>query len=347
MRYIISALLTSTAPLVLAPVVLAPTLLATAAQAEVPKVVTDIPPVHSIVAAVMGDLGQPVLLLDKGASEHHFQLRPSQAAQLSEAGLVVYVGPTLTPWLAAPLASLGNGAAQLELLAVPGTHLQDYGATSEDHDGHDHAEEAGHDDHDHDAEADQAGHADHDHEGHDDHEDHDHTGTDPHAWLDPANGKLWAGAVAAELARLDPEHAATYAANAAALTAAIDAADAAATATLTPVKDRPFAGFHDAYGYFAGHYGLAMAGAVSLGDATTPGAKHMADLKAKVSAGKILCLFPEAQHDPALLEQLAEGTGVRIGGALDPVGATMEPGPTLYSDLLTGTAGTLAECLGQ
>ena len=62
-------------------------LLATPALAEVPSVVTDIPPVHALVAQVMGDLGQPVLLLAKGADEHDFQLRPSQAGAVADAGL--------------------------------------------------------------------------------------------------------------------------------------------------------------------------------------------------------------------------------------------------------------------
>ena len=45
MRYIISLALAS---------------LPTLALAEVPKVVTDIPPVHALVSQVMGDLGTPV-----------------------------------------------------------------------------------------------------------------------------------------------------------------------------------------------------------------------------------------------------------------------------------------------
>ena len=40
--------------------------LASPSLAEVPKVVTDIPPVHSLVAQVMGDLGRPAGLLAQG-----------------------------------------------------------------------------------------------------------------------------------------------------------------------------------------------------------------------------------------------------------------------------------------
>lgn len=43
-------------------------LAASTAVAEVPKVVTDIAPVHALVSQVMGDLGQPDLLVDPGNS---------------------------------------------------------------------------------------------------------------------------------------------------------------------------------------------------------------------------------------------------------------------------------------
>ncbi len=177
---------------------------------------TDIPPVHSLVAAVMQGVGEPALLLEKGASEHHYQLNPARRPEIAGAGLVVWVGPALTPWLEGALANRPEGAASLVLLEAEGTYVQDYGAAAEAG-GHDHAHEHGHDD---EAKAD-----DHD-EGHD----HADDGLDPHAWLDPANGKAWVGAIAAELSRLDPENAATYAANAAAAVAAIDAADAEAAA---------------------------------------------------------------------------------------------------------------------
>lgn len=327
MRYIISLLLTSTAA-------------TTAALAEVPKVVTDIPPVHSLAAAVMQGVGEPVLLLEKGASEHHYQLKPSQAAEIAGAEMVIWVGPQLTPWMDSALENRPEGAALLTLLEAEGTYRQDYGAATAGK-AHDH----GHDDHGHEEQAkDDHGH---DH-GHDDHseEGHAHEGLDPHAWLDPANGQAWTGVIASELSRLDPENAATYAANASAAVAAITAADAEAAALLAPVKDRPFLAFHDAYGYFVDHYGLSMAGTVALGDAATPGAQRLTELREMVEAGQVTCLFPEAQHDPALVAQLAEGTGAKVGATLDPAGAFLEPGPGLYPALLVGTAKVIAECGG-
>ncbi|WP_103332452.1 zinc ABC transporter substrate-binding protein [Pseudotabrizicola formosa] len=367
MRYIISLLLASTAG---------------PALAEVPRVVTDIPPVHSIVAQVMGDLGQPDLLLDRGANAHSYQMRPSQAASLADAGLIVWVGPELTPWMARALDGLSADVPRLGLLAAEGTYRQNYGDTgAHDHDDHDHAAEAraevhdheahaGHDHEDHAAEASADAH-DHDHEthaghdhgaeasaeahdhdhdhdshaGHDDHEGHDHAGTDPHAWLDPANAGLWADVIAAELSRLDPENAATYAANAQSAKAGFAALDAELVATLAPVADRPFVVYHDAYSYFVSHYGLSLAGAVALGDASSPGAARLRDLSETVATGSALCLFPEAQHDPALVTQMAEGTQARIGAALDPEGSTVEPGPDAYATMMRALATNLADCL--
>ncbi len=330
MRYIITALLASTA---------------LPALAEVPSVVTDIPPVHSLVAQVMGDLGSPTLLLAKGADEHDFQLRPSQAGDVADAALVVWIGPELTPWLNTALANRPEGAAALALLAAPGTVTIGFGEQAAD--GHD-----DHDDHAGETAEEHAGHADEhaDEHGHDEahdgehEEEHDHGDFDPHAWLDPGNAKVWLGLIAAELSRLDPANAATYAANAATATAGVDALDADLTTLLAPVKDRAFVTFHDAYGYFTAHYGLASAGSIALGDAADPGAKRLTEIRATLEAGSVACIFPEVQHDPALVEQVAEGTDVVIGGALDPVGSSLEPGVGAYAALLTEIAETLVAC---
>lgn len=320
---------------------------ATPALAEVPRVVTDIPPVHALVAQVMGDLGQPELLLAKGADEHDFQLKPSQAGAVADSDLVIWIGPELTPWLDGAMDSRSEGAAALALLDAEGTQRRAYGDAKTDAHGHgeDHAEEAGHSEHE--GHADEAGHSEAAHAeeaGHDD--GHDHGSEDPHAWLDPANAQVWLGLIAAELGRLDPENGATYAANAVAAGERIAALDGELVALLAPVKDKPIVTFHDAYGYFVDHYGLTVAGSIALGDASSPGAARLAELRGELEAGGVVCIFPEVQHDPALVEQITEGTGVKIGGALDPVGSSLDAGPDAYAALLRGMAQTIADCAG-
>ncbi|MBM3559858.1 MAG: zinc ABC transporter substrate-binding protein, partial [Alphaproteobacteria bacterium] len=61
---------------------LAATLLLSAlhpAAAETPAVVASIPPVHSLVAAVMEGVGKPALLIPGAVSEHTYTLKPSDA----------------------------------------------------------------------------------------------------------------------------------------------------------------------------------------------------------------------------------------------------------------------------
>lgn len=309
MRYIISSVLS---------------ILPLSAMAEVPRVITDIPPVYGLVASVMGDLGAPVLLLEQGAGAHDFQLRPSQMGDIASADLAVWIGPPMTPWMARALDGGGAAMTSLQLLDVDGTYLQEFGAK----DAHDHDHDHAHDD---------AAEVSKD-------DGHDHSGTDPHAWLDPSNAAPWLDAIAAALSHRDPDNAATYAANAAAAKAEIAALDGEIAAALAPVRDKGFVAYHDAYGYFAAHYGLAYRGAVALGDATTAGAAHLREVQETLAEG-VVCVFPEGQHDSSLLTQLVEGTGVKAGAALDPEGATLTPAPSNYADVLRNLTAALTGCL--
>ena len=97
-----------------------------------PQVVTDIAPVHSLVAAVMDGIGEPAMLLDPNADPHHITLRPSQARALADAQAIFWIGPALTPWLAKPVASLPDTAHSVALSDVPGTTLIDLGGGKAD-----------------------------------------------------------------------------------------------------------------------------------------------------------------------------------------------------------------------
>jgi len=337
-------------------------LIASPVLAAPPKVVTDIPPVHSLAASVMGDLSTPQILLDRGGDPHNFQLKPSQARALSQADLVFWVGPKLTPWLDRAIHGVEIPGESVELIEAPGTYRREFGA-EEDHD-HEHAHEAGeeahaeehHDAEDHD-EHDHEEHAEHDHdehaeehadgmEGHDEDEHHHHhEGLDPHAWLDPENARVWTLQIAAKLAAHDPENAAVYEANADATIAAISEAEAEVKALLAPVGDAPIMVFHEAYGYFSAHFGVNVAGAIAAGDAANPGAGHLRELQEELEHEGVVCIFPEAQHDPAYVNAIVEGTETRVGQKLDPSGSTLDYGPGLYTRLLTTIAGTIAACV--
>ncbi|MGZ9809427.1 zinc ABC transporter substrate-binding protein [Pseudoroseicyclus sp. H15] len=279
--------------------------------AEVPQVATDIAPVQSLAAMVMGDLGTSAQILPPGASPHDHALRPSEAAALERADLVFWVGPELTPGLARALPALASGAVTVELLDAQGVILRNYDESD------DHAEEEG---------------------------GHHHDGLDPHAWLAPANGAVWLNAIADKLAELDPEHAGIYRNNAADGAAQIAEATEAARASLTPVQRLPFLTFHDGYEYFSDAFALTNEGGISLGDGASPGPARMSELRNAVTSGGIACVFTEPQFDPGLAETLLDGTEAR-SAVLDPLGSDLPEGAGLYPALITSMADAIAGCL--
>ena len=93
------------------------------AHAEVPRVATDIAPIHSLVSMVMQGAGSPDLIIPPGASPHSYAMRPSEARAVAKADLVVWVGPSLAPWLEEPMSSLAQGAERLTLQDVEGIRL--------------------------------------------------------------------------------------------------------------------------------------------------------------------------------------------------------------------------------
>ena len=75
------------------------TLMSGTAMADVPNVVVDIAPVHSLVARVMGDLGEAKIVVQPGASPHGYSMRPSEAAALQAVGLYAeHTGAAFLPY---------------------------------------------------------------------------------------------------------------------------------------------------------------------------------------------------------------------------------------------------------
>ena len=290
--------------------------LALPAHAASLRVVADIPPVASLVQAVLGDGGTVETLLPPGASPHDHALKPSDARALQDADLVVWIGPALTPNLARSLDTLAGGATRLTLADATGTHLLPPRETALfDAHGHDHAHDHGHG-HSHDADA----------------------PYDPHLWLDPDNASLWLGLFAETFAKADPDGAAQYRANAAAAQSALaEAADTARTRLAEGV--RPLALLHDGLYYFEDAFGLTTLGALTPSDAASPSPRRMAALRDALPAGT--CLLVEAQYDPRLVAALGDDVAV---AEVDPLGAMLPQDGTLYPALLVDLATRIAAC---
>ena len=307
------------------------TLMGGTAFAEVPRVAVDITPVHSLVARVMDGVGTPDLIIQSGASPHEYSLRPSEASALQEANVFFWIGPDLTPWLTEAIETLAPHAAITTLLETEGTIELKFreGALFEAHDHDDHAEEEGHDDHDDHAKE----------EGLD-----DHGAYDPHAWLSPQNAANWLIVIAGQLSAADPENAGAYFANAAAGRAEMDALMTQVNATLDPVRSGRFVVFHDAYQYFESDFDFPASGAISIGDASDPSPARIVEIQKRIADEGISCVLAEPQFNAGLVTTVLGGSDANTG-VIDPLGSDLEPGATLYPQLINNMATGLAGCL--
>jgi zinc transport system substrate-binding protein len=302
------------------------------AQAEV-KVLTSIKPLQLIAAAIQDGTGEPAVLLPPGASPHHYALRPSDLRQVRDATLVYWIGPSLEAFLPAVLKERQGPSVAVQDL--PGLHLRRFGAE------HEH----GDDDHD-EAHGDEHGHAQggepeyaHDH-------DHRPGSLDAHLWLAPANARVIATRLAADLSQADPANAARYAANLEAFEVQLTAKDQALRAQLAPVAGKPYFVFHEAFDYFEEAYGLAHRGVFALGADVQPGARHVAAMREELKAAGPTCVFTEPPLQPKIATTLSSGLPVTLV-ELDPLGARVAVNGQGYAGLLQGVADTLSGCLAK
>ncbi len=291
--------------------------------ATVPRVLVSIAPIHSLVAGVMEGVGQPALLLSGYGSPHTYRMRPSDAAGLSNADLVFWVGESLETFLPKPLANLTDKTNVVKLMDVRGMPLLPNRKSGvwPPHPHAIHGEQA------------RRGPS-------------NQTNTDPHFWLDPRNALAVIREAVKRLSIADPAHGATYKKNGANLEKRIAALDAELERKLSPVRDKPYIVFHDAYQYLEKRYALNAVGAVTPSPDRGPGAKSLAKLRREIRTLGARCLFTEPQFQPALVTVLLEGTTVRLG-ILDPLGMAEKPGKDAYFRMMRANAAALSACLSD
>lgn len=289
------------------------------------NVVTSIRPIESLVQSVGKDLINVTTLVPANGSPHNYALKPSDAKSLQNADVIFWIDAHFEGFLQKAINTLPQHATAVALAEQDGILVLE---TREIDLGADHEDEHVHED------------------GHDDHEGHEHGAHDLHIWLDPENAKVMTTIIATMLSVQDPTNETAYQSNAAAMTAKLDALIAATTTKLGAVQNKSFVTFHDAYQYYETRFGLKNAGVVSLSPETKPGAKRLQDLKAALADNNITCVFSEPQFDAKLVTLAVEGTNVRAA-ELDPLGANLEGGETLYNALIEQLTNNMVSCLSQ
>ncbi len=318
-----------------------------AAPQATPQVQVTIRPLWFLTGIVMQGVAEPQLLLKNNASPHTYSLKPSDIQAVREADLLIAVHPRLENFL--PQLAKVLKSEQIWLAATsPGLQW----LTLDDHHHHDHADKHGHEGHEHEGhEHEGHEHEGHEHEGHE-HEGHEHEGhekakenLDYHLWLAPENAQAMVLALAAKLSAQDPSHAEQYQANAQAFVADLAARKAGWQEKLLPVQDKKFLVMHQAYQYFEHSFGLTgNAGALLFNPQLPPSGRHLQELRQRLQADNIACVFREPQFSDRPLQALVRGSDTSIG-VLDPLSSHPKADGNAYFALLDNLTNAFVDCL--
>ena len=151
-------------------------------------------------------------------------------------------------------------------------------------------------------------------------------------------------AAAAALSEKLPAKASVFAANAEKMKTRLAALDRELADLLVPSKGKPYVVFHDAYQHLEARYGLTPVGSITVNPEVQPSGRRLSALRKKIQDLQAVCIMSEPQFEPKIVTSIARGTAARVG-QLDPLGATVEPGPELYFTVMRDLAKSLNACL--
>ncbi len=276
-------------------------------------IATTVAPITSIVANIAGGTNTVISgIVPEGTNSHTFEPKPSDAKTLETADIVFINGLVLEePTKDLALANLKDGANICELgteVLPESEYIYDFSFPKEG------------------------------------------GKPNPHLWTNPPMAKQYAQVVHDVLVRRDPANAATYDTNFAAFSAKIDALDEAmkiATATI-PEDQRKLVTYHDAYAYFAKHYGYTVVGALQPSSFNEPTPKEIGDLINQVRTENVKAIFGSEVFPSPVLEQIGAETDVRYIDVLRDDDLIGQPGDAEHSwlGLMRFDFVTMVEALG-
>ena len=277
------------------------------------NIATTVAPITSIIANIAGGTDATINgIVPEGTNSHTFEPKPSDAATLEQADVIFINGLVLEePTKELALANLKDGAVICELgsqILPESEYIYDFSFPREG------------------------------------------GKPNPHLWTNPPMAKEYAAVARDLLSALNPNNAAIFAANYEAFAAKVDALDAAmttATATI-PQDQRKLLTYHDAYAYFAAHYGYTVIGAIQPSSFDEPTPKEIANLITQVRESGVTAVFGSEVFPSPVMEQIGAETGVRYVDVLRDDDLIGEPGDTDHSwlGLMRFNYVTIVEALG-
>ncbi len=276
------------------------------------RIVSSVAPITNLVALVAGSTGTVVNgVVPEGTNSHTFEPPPSAATNLENADAVFVNGLYLDD----PTRDLATSASKKALVCEVGTAVLPKTGWIFDFS---FPKDAGK--------------------------------PNPHIWTNPPMVLSMLTTIRDVLATMDPKNASTYDDNYVKISAVVMQLDTAMkTATETiPANDRKLLTYHDAYAYFAQHYGYDVVGAIQPSSFEDPSPKEIADLIAQVKSYAVKAIFGSEVFPSSVLAQIGKETGVRYVDTLRDDDLPGKPGEVDHSwaGLMKFDFITIVEALG-
>lgn len=295
------------------------------AHAQELQVVSTFSIISDFARNVGGERIKLTTLVPPNGDTHSYEPKPTDAVAMGQADVVLANGLHLEGFLDRLVQASGAKAPVIAL--TQGVEL--LRNTEEDHE---------HADHDHDG---------HDHDHADEHAHHHHHGEyDPHAWQSVANARVYVNNIAQAFCAADAAGCPSYQANAKSYDEKLQALDAELKAMVTqiPASQRTIITSHDAFGYLGHEYGLQFLAPQGVSTGSDASAAGVASLIQQIKDQQASAIFIENISNPRLVQQIAQETGMKIGGELYSDALSTADGPaSTYIDMMRHNVSTIRD----
>jgi zinc/manganese transport system substrate-binding protein len=167
----------------------------------------------------------------------------------------------------------------------------------------------------------------------------------PHYTLDPGVAPIVTSNIVEGLARLAPEHRASFEGNQRQFLARLDEAMMRWTASLAPYRNAKVVSYHADFVYFLSRFGLSPAGSIEDRPGIPPTPGHLTRLIRTMKDERVAVVLVEPWNDRKLAARVAEEAGAQLVVGAASVGAL--PGTETYLQAVEYNVKALADALGR
>ena len=244
--------------------------------ADVLNIVSSVAPITNIIQNVAGDRAKVTGIVPEGVNSHTFEPAPSDARKLRQADIIFMNGLHLE----LPTIALAN---KVKRDATPVIELGNKIISKADwRFDFSFPEDAGH--------------------------------PNPHLWPNIALAMRYAELTRDALAKLDPDHRATYFANTTEYLSKLSKLDAVIFDCVKsiPAKNRKLVTYHDSYAYFAPRYGMTVIGAIQPADFSEPTPREVVRIIKQLRKENVPAVFGSEVFESKILKQIAKEANAKF-----------------------------------